>query len=368
MLTISQTVLLAFKEMIGAGISYGMGRSIYQTRGFLDEAGEETGYSTMFKSEFKRFNALKEQIQKCTIKGVQLSLDAFYNKLSLKETPPEWLKAVSRFGIPHTTVDSSVKMWDKTDAKYRSDMEVKTALSKGLFLEGEAAKILCDRGYGKYLGVTVENDITLGNKLAYDLWVREIITEKYAESGKGRRMFSAHMFAPVGNGKMLKLEVTNTATEVVTENFTGFNEYISPAMTYFENELGGKVVVSGLTLEGNLSKALFNYRRQRLLQSLIVKCGGDFAFSKDAPGVWVIENDAKSDLDDFYGVLTLINLTADDQEKIKIRLPEKWRDGTVTALGLDGEWERVDFVKTADGVIINKGLKYLYPEYIKVVK
>lgn len=356
------------RSMFGVGLSYGMMGAIYQTRGFLDDAGEETGYSEMFKSETKRFEELKSQFKKCEVKGIQLEYDPFWNKLTMVDKYPEWLYSVSRFGIPYTTKDSPVRFWDKTQAKRKTDEQIKDALSKGLFLDGDAARILCERGYGEYLGVSVGDDINKGNKLSFDLSVREVICEEFAEKGKGRRMHSASLFAPVGNGKMLNLTITDENAQVVAENWSGFEEYISPSMTIFENKLGGKVVVSGLTLEGNFSHALFNYRRQRLLQSLIVKCGGDFAFSKDAPNVWVIQNDAKSTSDDFYGVLTVINLTADTQKQIKLRLPEKWKNAKITSLSIDGVWEDVDYTATQDGVVINSELNYYYPVYLRFNK
>jgi hypothetical protein len=41
-------------------------------------------------------------------------------------------------------------------------------------------------------------------------------------------------------------------------------------MTRFENELSGRVVVMGMTVKGNLSQSLFNYRRKRLFEEMLL--------------------------------------------------------------------------------------------------
>ena len=70
--------------------------------------------------------------------------------------------------------------------------------------------------------------------------------------------------------------ITDENCKAVTElkNFEG--EVISPAMTWFENSLGGKIVVMGMTLRGNNSFSLFHGARQNLIQNLISKISGTF--------------------------------------------------------------------------------------------
>jgi hypothetical protein len=97
--------------------------------------------------------------------------------------------------------------------------------------------------------------------------------------------------------------------------------YNKDGMTYFENSLGGKVIVMGMTVKGNGSKALFNRRRKTLFQNLISRLHDDFCFVEKAADVYVIENEAR-DKTDFKRMLTLINMCADKLEEISLHIPK----------------------------------------------
>ena len=357
------------KTIMGTAYSYGFDGSIYQTKQLLDGPYEETIYGRMFASERARFNEVNRIAKRCTLKGVNISYDPFLNTAREgRETRyPSWVRCISRFGIPYTTLESDVAFWDTRQVKYADDEVLKKALSKGLFVDGDAAKILCKRGYGKYLGVDIGEEAVTGTMFQYDFGAREIICDEFADiSTGGRQMPSPSTYAPGGNGLFYKMTVTNEKCKVVTELRSFRNELISPAMTIFENEIGGKVVVMGMTISQNNSQSLFNYRRRDLLQHLLSWCSKDFAYVKYAPDVFLIVNEANEpDKDGFKGMLTVINLCPDEVDEVNICLPEKWNNcNEFYMLDIDADWQRIEVERKVDSVTIKQALKYLEPMYI----
>lgn len=353
--------------IMGAAYSYGFDGSTFQTQQLLDDANEENAYGAMFARERTRFEAVHQAAAQCRVQGVQIAYDPFWNGMDHRRHTgnPLWTPCVSMFGIPHTTLPSSVAFWDSSQAQFAADEDVMRALSGGLFLDGEAAKCLCQRGYGKYLGVTAGEDAAQP-PLCYDLGAREVICDSFAIAGRGRNMPSAHMFANGRNGRMLCLQPTDSRCEVISEEYTFQHQYICPTMTRFENDLGGRVIVMGLTLDGNHSQALFNYRRQRLFHQLLCWCGDEFVFAREEPGIFVIMNEALHPEESrFFGLLTLTNLCEDTVEGLSLHLPPAWRNLREFCL-LDerGQWQPLPCSRTEDGLEIHQAFRYSDPVYI----
>lgn len=356
--------------LMGTMYACGFDGSTFQAASLLDVQTEETAYSKMFVREKVRFNAVSKLAKQCKLTGVALCYDPFYNTYdtSVKDYIPLWSRCIGRFGIPYTTLESDVAFWDVRQAKYYSDEEILKALSKGLFLDGDSAKVLCERGYGRYLGVSVGEDVTKDNNLIYDLGAREIICEKFAEPEQGRNMHCAHFLSLDGNGKMLTLSVTDEKCEVVTEYYDGLKNYICPSMTRFENTLGGKVVVMGLTLDNNRSQALFNYRRQRLIKDMISWCSDSFWYVKDEPDVFALLNVPKDETStDFKAMLTLINLCEDSLDEVKIHISQNFGDiSEISFIDVNGERKTLEYEKSENDITIKKNINYLLPQYLVI--
>ena len=268
--------------------------------------------------------------------------DSFYNTVDggMKDSEPYWCRTLDLFGIPYTTKRARVTFLDERLAKYLPDDEIKDYLSGGLFLDGGAARELCARGFEKYIGVSVGENIAKGYT-GYDLGAREVIKPPFDIFSRGKNMPIAHMYAPKGNGKLLGLSVIDDKTEVISEAYTFDRRFITSAMTRFENSLGGRVVVMGMTVRGNMSQSLFNYRRMRLFEELIKWCGGDLPFVRGEPNVHLIFNRAKVG-EDFTHLLTAINLGDDAMDSISICLPEEMRGKKIFRLCPSGEWKETN--------------------------
>ena len=336
------------KAFMAISYSSGFVGSTFQTQQLLDDPNEESAYGKMFSFERERFSALAEKAARCDRSGVSLPYDSFYNTVDggMKDSEPHWCRTLDLFGIPYTTKRAKVTFLDERLAKYLPDPEIKEYLSGGLFLDGGAARELYNRGLGKYIGVSVGENIAAGYT-GYDLGAREVIKPPFDVFSCGKNMPIAHMYAPKGNGKLLELTVTDSKTEVISEAYTFDKKFISTAMTRFENSLGGRVVVMGMTVKGNMSQSLFNYRRMRLFEELVKWCGGDVPLVRGEPNVHLIFNRARNG-EEFSHLLTAINLGEDTLDSISVYLPEDMRKKRIFHLTEDGEWKETDHVITGD--------------------
>ena len=346
--------------------SYGLDGALFIVRQLLDGGNEETAYSKGFAKERNRFEALHQAVQNCELKGVNVYYHPFYSTLDVDPWWSWWTQPVGRFGIPYVTTESPVSFWDDRVARYADDEEIKEALSKVLVLDGASAKVLCERGFGQYLGVDVGDDVKQG-MLQWDLATREVIADDYVGNLPGRNMTAPWMLAPKGNGWMPKLTVTDPACRVITELYNGEKELITPAMTKYQNALGGTVIVMGLTVENNGSQALFNYRRKCLLQTLITECCDEYCLVKDAPDVMIVENVVKDTTCDFRELLTVVNMCADPLDELVLHLPPRLRDvENVRLMDANGEWQDVPYRRTNDGIVVCTEVAYCQPLYLKI--
>lgn len=323
---------------------------------------QENLYGLEYAKYSERFNAISKIVKTCEIEGVELCYDWFYN--SLDGGNPLWSRALGLFGVPVTSKKSSVAFWDKTQATYYTDSKIKKYLSKTLFLDGDAAKILCERGYGKYLGISVGENLSK-TPFTYDLGVTETITPEFSDGGICD-MPCAHCFCNGYNGVMYEIIPNDKDCKVVT-SYHQYGNRVCDTMTYFTNTLGGKVIVSGLTLYGNLSQALYNYPRQKLIQRLIAKADDKFITATNKPNLWLIVNKPKKSKA-FKRLITINNLGLDATNGFTLRVP-KCLGGVknVKVLCENGRWRDADYSLDGELVKIDLTVGALDVEFIKII-
>ena len=130
-------------------------------------------------------------------------------------------------------------------------------------------------------------------------------------------------------------------------------------VTRFENELGGRVAIFGVTLcdedtdAENLSQSLYNYRRGAMMNDLVEWCGGDYALVSGASNVFTVMNEAKdSESSGFLGIVTLVNLGEGAKSEITLKLPKAWSKMTsIKILDLSGNWISQSFEEAGDRMI-----------------
>lgn len=352
---------LQMRALMGAVYSFGYEGSVFQTQSFLDDTSEENGFADMISKERTRFAAVSAAARECHVCGVSVPSDADLDA----GCGSDWVRILTHWGIPFTTHPSAAAFWDERRAGNLPDDIILAQLGKGLFIDGAAAKKLTERGYGKYLGVSVGADAAVGMR-KYDLAIHERIRDGFAAESVGRKMPGANCFSCKGNGILFEMTVTDERCEVITETYDFEGRLITPSMTRFENELGGRVVVIGTTINGNQSQSLYNYRRQKLIGELIEWLGGDLVMVKNEPKVYPVMNVPKEKEAGYLGMLTLENFSEDERESVTLHLPAAWRNAAdVSCLDRDGEWRSVPFTRTEDGVTVLRRLPYLVPTYFR---
>ena len=345
--------------LVSAAYSYGMVGSVFFAQQiFIDEPGDEGAYGKQFAKERARLRTLCSITKNSEILGVELTFDPFFNTLEGGNTP-YFTECVGRLGIPFTTKRAKVAFWDERQAKYSDDEKILDYLSQGLILDGDAARVLAERGFGKYLGVTVGDPLSKKNpRLVYDLGASEMISEEFVFGG--RKMWCGHAYCPAHGREWLEMTMTDSETKIVTKAVDSRGNILSPAMTYYENSLGGKVCVISQGMLDNHSQSIFNYRRAELLQHIVAKMSDEYPFIKGEPDVYMIAARRGQDT-----ILTLINLCTDDAEELKIYLPEPMRRAKeILRINREGELVPLNTEICSDGIRLKKPLRYCMPEYV----
>ena len=355
------------KTFMSIAYSQGFAGSLLHTQQAIDNPNdtpnEERTFGELFCAEKERFDALINITHNCKSLGVEIPYDPFYNTIDVGQSPmPFWVRTISLFGMPYVTTPAPIAFIDERQAKYSTHEEIIRYLSGGLFMDGAAAKVLCARGYEKYIGVRVGEDVAKGN-VASDLAAYERLVPTLECYSKGKKMPIAHCFCVGRNGHLLELTKIDERCETVSEAYTSDEKLLTIAMTRFHNELGGKVVVMGMTVENNISQSLFNYRRKRAFEELLVWCADEVPFVRNEPNMYFICNEAKGTTD-FRYQFTLINLGYDDINELAIHLPKKMKFHELYQLNEKGEWIRLDFTNNEDGFIVNCSFKHCEPVYL----
>jgi len=350
------------RGLMVAAYSYGFDGSTFQVRQHLDEGNEECGYADMFTAERRRFDGLKRAAKQCAPHGCGLIFDPLAFCKHADEN--HWVRAFAHFGIPYVTRESHVNALSGAQPNGLSDTGIQSLLRRGLILDGEAALALCRRGFGNDLGVTVETldpaqhwegDIQ-GNERIRDAFIHD------RESGSLMAWYSA--YSPYGRGDMYRLTPVSNACEIVTDLLSFQGQNVGVGMTRFVNRHGGRILVMAMGVKNNHSHSLFNYRRQKLMHSLIAWAGADdLVYVKDRPKVFCIQNRPLATADvNLLGMVTLTSLCPDPFDSVDLHLPTAWKpDLCIRFLDQDGDWREARYECREDEVRILHSLVLYMP-------
>ena len=251
-------------------------------------------YLDMHGRRLGRFLAIKEEASKGRLVGVQAWFDSDMRVGGMggdkkKPLDPEaWFRALNRFGIPVTMADAPVKLFSGHHTFRTMDGAAITNLLSahpspltshpspptGIFLDGAAAEALTERGFAPLIGVKA----TMRDKI--DFSGEHLV----AKGDPVTYPCAFHQNYGLDGCAVSRLEVCGsrggspsreTKTEIVTE-FVGKGKR-QPAITYFENALGGRVAVMAVNLAGCQSSNVFNFRKRDLLVEILRRLGGERA-------------------------------------------------------------------------------------------
>ena len=154
--------------------------------------------------------------------------------------------------LPPNRIDTGLVALDGYSAGFLSDDEIKKVLSKAVFIDADAALALLNRGFGELIGISSMTKQTIFANA-------EIYKERLREDGTYVRIPSR---IPSGNWYIPNLlNGTRTLSE-----FLAPNGNISPALSLFENSLGGKVLLYPACRD--LGDGFFTHHRVRALKDI----------------------------------------------------------------------------------------------------
>ena len=225
-------------------------------------------YLNMHGRRLERLQAIKDEAAKGRLVGVQPWFDSDMRVGGMggdgkKPLDPEgWFRSLNRLGIPVTMAAAPVKLFTGHHTfRTMDDAAITNLLSGGVFLDGAAAETLTERGFAPLIGVKA----TMRDKI--DFSGEHLVT-------KGESVtFPCAFHQNYGLDGCAVSRVESLGAQNLTEFSAGTKR--QPAITYFENALGGKVAVMAVNLAGCQSSNVFNFRKRDLLVDIFRKLGGD---------------------------------------------------------------------------------------------
>jgi hypothetical protein len=286
-----------------------------------------------------------------------------FTKQKLLDYPSDdWGSRVfGRFGIAFTVENGDYdtgypRAMSGTAPFAYSDDELTPFLEGSLLLDGEAAYWLSERGFAQYLGVTAKPST---NPCAVE------ILYAMPELDRDHQVISSMM----GGGRYL-LEPQSQQTKIMSSFASGSKaDYVSvsPALTWYQNRLGGRIAVYGLSMHAPLDWVLYNSKRKmQLIETLTWLAGGI------SPTV------VETDLDVFmlYGkdkkyenlnYIALFNLNPDPVKQVC--LCSSATDITrIERLHRSGNWVPINFKTSEQGFICDADALTMEPFILRLIQ
>lgn len=359
------------RSFMTVAFAYGFNDSLFYSTQYLDNLLEERGYLEMFKKEAKRFSKIKAEVVDAPVAGCEIQYLPFaHTGVSYKlsgtgwggrpNAPMNpWVNILARFGIPYSSKNGKVKVLSGAALNVMKDEEINALLRSAVLLDGQAAYVLSQRGFGKLIGAGV----TPGKEANFCFeGVRNI---KKHKNLKGELMYNL-IFAPAGSegGKFYVLN-PNPHTEIITDFLDPEEKPVIPGFIRFENEWGGRVAITAFDLQGNGSSGVFNYKKKELIRETIEWLGKEPlpVFVRDLPNVFCICN--KSNAGN-YLIVTVINLSSDHATALSIDVAAEWKNTMVSQLQSNGHWLPVSVQRKENTLSMKVELMLMEPVVLKL--
>ena len=211
------------------------------------------------------------------------------------------------------------------EAREFSDEEIKTLLSGAILIDSVCAKALTARGFGPYMGVNATDggdDFTFSEELD-------------VETG-----LCSWMMWEDDHAKLVPLadDVQSATYFVKGRARSGAYEKVAPGMTFYNNSLGGRVVVTGWTPSMPFYKTTRPQRRVMLQRALDFLEGAPFEMGVETGRQFLVRHGImKNGLE----LLAFVNLSFDAFDSVPIRLVRN--PAFVEKLLPSGEWEQLEW-------------------------
>ena len=342
------------EALITTTLAFGYSAPLFQALGGRPDAlATSPDYIDMHKRCMERFSAVKAEGLKGRIVGVQAFFDPDSRVGGVGGSAKKpldvaaWHRSLNRMGIPVTTAESPVKLLAGHHAfRTMGGAAITNLLSggalgttrptSGVFLDGAAAEALTERGFAPLIGVKA----TIRNKIDF---TRE---RQVAWDGKGISFGSSfHQNYGLDGSAVSRLEAAGAMS--VTEFYSGSKS--QPAITYFQNALGGKVVVMAVNLADCKAPNFFNFAKRDLLVEIFRRIGGDRVVPVrviDRANVMLVANDDGERL-----FMEAVNLSCDPADSLVFEVMPPYVGGKVEILD-EAVWRDADAIWSSNRLTV----------------
>jgi hypothetical protein len=258
----------------------------------------------MLRNSFGYFNGLATWAAVCTKeRGLQILWDDRFpmhrkvdvNRMTGLPAPNCWEGAMDLFGFATTFYADEIKLASRSYLEERSDREIRSLLEGKVLMDGDAATLLVDRGFGQEIGVKSCEPVTAAN-------YEEMTNRSFAGNFLNRDETTVFAYT-------YRLHPVEQAI-VVSEMFGPARSFFVPGMMLFENASGGRIgVIPQSSSQGDLYSVLFRgWKRQWVLKKMLewINKGPLPLFVEDAPNVCPLRRDGGNEV-----LIGIANLSAD---------------------------------------------------------
>lgn len=346
------------KSFMTAALTYGIDGSLLYITQYLESPLEEAGYRNMYRKESVRFLAIKEAVADCEIEGCEI-----YRK---PNSSYNWTNVTGRLGIPHTSKGGKVKLISGKIIEKLSDEEIINLLKGSVFLDGQAAFLISERGFSELIGaeLSVREETVLP---PFYEGVRN--PEKY--NNIDNRLMYNYVWAFAKQNKKAFFEIKPLpGSEVITEFLNSRNEVFYPALTRFRNKLGGRIAIMSFNLDDSYvntrSISLFNYTKKELMRQMIEWLGDEPlpVYINDVPNAFCIYSPSKKK---DFAIVVVTGLNSDTFDSFTMDVSPLWKNARFQLLNDKGKWTKADVRKNGHSVKINAELAVMSPVVLKLM-
>ncbi len=347
------------KTFMTAAFAYGLDDSLLYINQYLENPLEEDGYRKMYTQESTRFIALKKAVKGCSVGGCEI-----FRKPG---TSSNWVKITGRHGIPHTSKGGKVKLVSGDIIEQMDEHEIKKLLKGSVFLDGHAALLLCKKGFSDLIGA----EISSREDTILPPFYEGICKPEKFTNINNRLMYNYAWAFNKGNRDSFYQIKALADSEVITEFLNSRNEPFYPALTRFENKLGGRIAIMAFNLNDSYvcsrSISLFNYSKKELIRQIIEWLGEEPlpVFVKDIPNAFCIFNRSKAN---DYATVVVTGLNSDTFNSFSLDVADEWANSNIKLLKRDGEWHSINVIKKNRTIIVNEKLAVMHPVILKFIK
>lgn len=297
-------------------------------------------------AEKKTFlNSIAQVMQQSGVfKGVQLihkdrnshsrQLKSDDNYSALAENGYHIMEMFESLGIPTTYDSSDVIAVQGQTLRGCSDSEIKEILSRGLLIDADAATVLLELGYGKYIGLETASE----TKCIYDFG--PFAAEEFFEpsfGGEDKKFLSLRLYGDSGLAHFSVMKI-NEKAKVLSAIVDADTVRHHPALYVFENELGGRVAVYACKLDTAYGCAFRHPFRKEQLENTVRWLSFDkFPLITKGEGVYPLS--FRKDFKDF-SVIGMFNFSLDPWEYAEFELHRETKPDIIEFLDMDGNWKK----------------------------